>query len=48
MPSARKKAEEVIEELNKNPDDAEAAAKKSEQWEKLEPCRGPLFYPQIG
>jgi peptidyl-prolyl cis-trans isomerase D len=50
MLSARKKAEEVIEELNKNPDDAEAAAKKfGATWEKLEPVsRTAGFIPKLG
>jgi peptidyl-prolyl cis-trans isomerase D len=50
MLSARKKAEEVIEELNKNPEDAEAAAKKfGATWEKLEPVsRTAGFIPKLG
>ena len=48
--SAGKKAEEVIEELKKNPDDAEAAAKKfGATWEKLEPVsRTAGFIPKLG
>jgi peptidyl-prolyl cis-trans isomerase D len=50
MLSARKKAEEVIEELKKNPGDAEAAAKKfGATWEKLEPVsRTAGFIPKLG
>jgi peptidyl-prolyl cis-trans isomerase D len=50
MLSARKKAEEVIEELKKNPDDAEAAAKKfGATWEKLDPVsRTAGVIPKLG
>jgi peptidyl-prolyl cis-trans isomerase D len=50
MLTARKKAEEVIEELKKQPADAEAAAKKlGVSWEKLEPIpRTAGFIPKLG
>jgi peptidyl-prolyl cis-trans isomerase D len=50
MLTARKKAEEVIEELKKEPGDAEAAAKKfGVAWEKLEPVsRTASFIPKLG
>lgn len=50
MVSARKRAEEVIEELKKNPGDAEAAAKKfGATWEKLDPVsRSAGFIPKLG
>ncbi|MGO9572653.1 MAG: SurA N-terminal domain-containing protein [Desulfomonilaceae bacterium] len=50
MLTARKKAEEVIEELKKNPGDAEAAAKKfGVTWEKIDPVsRTAGFTPKLG
>ncbi len=48
--SARKKAEEIIAELKKQPNDAEAAAKKlGVTWEKLEPVsRTAGLIPKLG
>jgi peptidyl-prolyl cis-trans isomerase D len=50
MLSARKKAEEVIEELKKNPGDAEAAAKQfGATWEELDHVsRTAGFIPKLG
>jgi peptidyl-prolyl cis-trans isomerase D len=50
MLTARKKAEEVIEELKKQPADADAVAKKlGVGWEKLEPIsRTAGFIPKLG
>jgi hypothetical protein len=50
MLNAGKKAEEVIAELKKQPDDAEAAAKKfGVSWEKLDPIsRTAGFVPKLG
>jgi peptidyl-prolyl cis-trans isomerase D len=50
MLSAHKKAEEVIEDLKKQPGEVEAAAKKfGATWEKLEPVsRDSGFIPKLG